>query len=995
MHHLVYYLIKPEPQNGRITPLVLHGWSQSPKISNSQLYDNVSLDINSGNTNSDKQKLSIQHVSYIDTSFWSPDRPDLQPLVAKEVAHSVIRNSLGNMSDDYLSNNVNDFTDLMVSLLSEINSFTKNTPALQSVRDNTRLLLRELANDFLAASIKGISYLYALYLALIGEGLEQQLCIAGSLRLDSVHDLSRGVSSYEESFIWYFRLRLTSFWLRKVMHVPISSLDEIVLTGTTQVCDEIVQFLDSSIPPTRSAMGYLWQELSTSLENKINRSFLIVKVRQWREKRSKDTWDEGSGASGGKMFHRSTMRLDVRLQHHMFAEILQQKRAECYKPLNGCSAANLHQTFTETYGLKVDSLKVPHTETQLEHPQWLFRHLYDIPFQCAIMRSIDLLGNYDGNNVRYFKWSDFVKQTHEDMSLGRELFGFALEFYAWARESPKNRLVLCINLLAFILPELDKEKHTETIRFLTLWLRGSVEAVENKPEYIADYHAKNTHDEMSQSLSPDVSSHTRIAIKKLGAATINAAFSRVWESKAREERRLEQLSGYKIKELFILYNKKIVANLENCTHSLSLLRVLGSYLEIRDSSFQGENLEQYSNLAGERFYQLLLPAFGGANDFDSTDRGKQSSLIQPVMITRIAMTNYYTVAKVPTNQTFKKTDIAENTNLNPNGMSLRQALTNPCWASQASSYPSNSINSPFTIIMGQYDAVGIQSTRLPCRCTVPAFEKVNPEEAAKERFVTHFTRREVALPVDIYSKNNQGEQQLISILSISLQRRAMRLNLLYRILKSINGLKDDDCKENHHLVSIESCIQCLISNHFESVSIKGYLTDGWGDLLLVIKTNNAKESTDNLETGQLIDAIFDLQQAFYEDFMVDRTELIFAPECLDYMANNKGYNFNFSLRLLEDRKLESSISKYQASFKCKKQKNSTWLDQEMTSIVTTPGNMDFLIRFGLKGDAPKNIYTVLLDWLAEYKNIDGVSQWYTDGMAMLDKIETNIEKKID
>ena len=386
MQHLVHSIIKDDSNSdfssdsGKVIPLVLHGWSQSPRVSNTQLYDKVSLNL--GVDENGKKQSKIQHISYIDTSFWSPDRPDLQPLVAKEVADSVIRNRLGNLDDNYLSNRVNDFSTLMVILFNEANSFTKDINILKPVRDNLRGLLRELANDFLAASVKGVSYLYALFLSILGEGLEKQLRVTGTIHLSSIYELIGGVSSYEANFMWYFRLRLISFWLRKISHKEISSLDEVVLSGTTQACDEIIGFLDANAPPTRTSCGVLWKQLAINLEEKINRSYLIVDVRGWRENRSRDTWDEEIKNSGDKKYLRSTIRLHERLQNHLFEQVLYNKSSVEYKPLSTCENRDaLLEKFTKTYGLKINKVMVPYSpEEFLEQPRCLFRHLYDIPF---------------------------------------------------------------------------------------------------------------------------------------------------------------------------------------------------------------------------------------------------------------------------------------------------------------------------------------------------------------------------------------------------------------------------------------------------------------------------------------------------------------------------------------------------------------------------------------------------------------------------------------
>ncbi len=1001
----------------KVTPLILHGWSQSPRVSNTQLYDNVSRHLQRQGIEDNPPK--IQDISFIDTSFWSPDRPDLQPLVAKEVADSVIRNRLGNLDDDYLSNNVNDFSSLMVILLQEVNSFTKDVDVLKPVREGVRSLLRELSGDFLAASIKGIPYLYALYLTLVGEGLEAQLRAFGTINLNSVYELKGGVLSYEENFSWYFRLRLVSFWLRKVAHTPESSLDKIVLTGTTQVCDEIIEFLDLNTPPTRDACGVLWHQLCVRLEQKINKSFLVTGIQRWRDERSRDTWDEELKRSGDKNYLRSTMRLHPQLQRHLFEQILYNKSCETYKPLYDDKEKDEDELFNEfesIYGLK--PTKVFHTSgikggTDLKSPRWLFRHLHDIPFQCAIMRSIDFLGRADSSNsqnqVKPCSWKEFIKQTHHDMSMGRELFALALEFYTWVRESPKNRLVLCINLIAFILPELEKEKKDKDVsavyKKLCYWLDAE-SATENDKKYIAKHYSLYSYKKMhknfsfrSSSFQPESKNLKRL--KALGARNISAAFSLAIEkNKTTQERRLEQLSGYKLKELLELYNRSVDKHIDEQKEPLSLLAGLGALLKLRNPK---------ENEQADHFYSTLLPKFSDRK-MEEKSSIYEVKKINPVMISRIAMTNYYTVADhlpCPSEEEANNNGIGTNTDQkNLNAFSLREGITRNGWSANnksdndAEKKPRSLINS---IMMGRYDAISINATRLPCHCVLPTFDDADDTNEENERFVTHFIRREAALAVRIFRgealPKENIETELVSIISISLQRRAMRLNILYRILKAVKEEKTSAALPNLE-ASLRDCIKV---KEADNLKITGYLTDGWGDLLLVFETN--KNNPDQAKNKVLIDQIFEIQQALYEDFMVDRTELIFTPECLDYFASNESqYGFTFALRLLEDRKLENSVQNFNKAFQYKFNHDvyGALIEKNKTSLVSAIGQIDYFVRLAIKpNQASDSVFKQSIDWFAKKydretnKNlIDGVSQLYPDGMAMLDRIETIIEKKI-
>ena len=121
-------------------PIILHGWSQSMQVASQQLWDNVGREIDKSDHISVSK--STEDVSYIDTSFWSPDRPDLQPLVARAISYSVIRSISKGYSDDYFSNYDNDLTDLWINLSKVLNEETLGKKGLDCIHQESERLMR-------------------------------------------------------------------------------------------------------------------------------------------------------------------------------------------------------------------------------------------------------------------------------------------------------------------------------------------------------------------------------------------------------------------------------------------------------------------------------------------------------------------------------------------------------------------------------------------------------------------------------------------------------------------------------------------------------------------------------------------------------------------------------------------------------------------------------------------------------------------------------------
>lgn len=991
------------------TPMVLHGWSQFMHVKNHQLWDNVGREYDDA-YDATVVTDSVQDVSYIDTSFWSPDRPDLQPLVSKEVAISVLRNITKGFSDDYFSNEENLLTELWVSISKVLNDESKKIIGLEAIHRDSDLLVRDLVTDFVAVSSKGISYLYALYLSLVADGLEGLLKVDRVIRLEAANELEGGIGSYADYFSWYFRLKLTTFWLKRISkgedYNSYSGVDRVVLQGIDDICEELIKFLDKhNISETRVAVGSSWRDINKKLEKVISPLKILKKVKRWKEQRSKDTWDESCKKSGKKQYHRSTMRLDVRLQNFLFRETLGHKEEKfrvLYK--DGNQGEALLQSFCDAYGLNLQRVVVPYMK---EHccmqPTNIFRQLHDIPFQCAVMRSIDILGRLDDRHHKKPSWREFVKQVHSDMGLGRELFSFALEFYTWGRESPKSRLLLSINLLSFIFPLSEKKSPFQTFaedlrEELNDWMRAGTKASESLKgdiNLLINEVKDATHNEIMRKYAKGKKEKGRrncTKVAKWGAIQIDDAFTHK-EINAERKRRLEQLSGYKLKELLFILEESITPIIEKLDErkklalklrsggnndkeikkiieSLCLLGNLIEFLRIRDDSL--------CKIASEGiFYQKLLKAFGGeVCDKDVRTNVILPQRIYPVMVTRLALTGFYTVANLR--------NLGEKQNgRNKNAQGLADVLGENPWGEKAKG------SSLTSVILGRYDAVNFKRAKLPCRCLVNSFPQQEEGRSKKdEAFVTHFSRREVAFPLEVFGKCEFDDEKyyLYAISSISLQRRSMRLNLLYRLLNSVS---EKNNKRNFAESSVEAKLIHLLSgfNEKDDLVIKALLTDGWGDLLLVFMCH--KDASVNMLHEDLI--VF--QQSLYEDFMVDRTELIYTPKSLDYMDFDKeNYKFNFSFRFQEDRQLEGSIRQFVEGLEEKRENVPEWLKGRGDfDIVFTPGQYDVRISFHLDGDKhPKSIYQELIKWLAEPSA--SLNEWYRDGLSFIDKIETGIEK---
>lgn len=1187
--------------------MIIHGWSQFLTVRSTQLWDDVS------------RELGEKHrdVSYVDSSIWAPDRPDLQPLITKEIVRSILRSHVGNLGEDYLANHENVLTNLYVSLSRVIVTFTEDIDVLAPIR-NEKNLIKYIITDLLAVSVKGIPYLYALYLEIIGDGLEKQLKSDVGVRLDMVNDLNAGVSAYEGDYLWYFRLVLTAFWLERTFFDKATHVDKIVTKGVVNVCDELVDFLDHSAPKSRDVAGTLWKALVHQLKIELASSQLLENIKNWRFKKSIDTWDgseqnrsvisktrnhvkprnhvkqwvssknnriKGQGCSGKKEFHRSTMPLDVRIQKYLFRQILTQKLAHSYKCLDHKKNMDVVEEFKEKYQLEGRSVSIPYAKNQMRaswQPDSLLQNLHDIPYQVAILRSMDILDCSGSSH----QWRSIVAQLHEDIILGRDLFSFALEFYTWRRDSPKDRLLTCINLIIFTLPILLKriplnQLPTQTacqelspstpercdhdsVKVLSkrllceilLWMYADAEK-EGDDEFVftigTDVINQEVKNIMSLISTSDHDALQKLCVKKkgepvvsngpvnkYGAVFIIAAFSQSAVSKdVSVSRRLEQLSGYKLKALLerlkntlddYIYDLDKVQKLRKedlvLTDILLEYDALIKFLQIRDEKLCDQTASGYDS-SEHYFYQRLLEAFGDDADKvvqygHSTDSSEQAQHIaidtlpreiKPVMVSRISMSSYYEVAstsclhKSPVHQRYPSAISMPvgQTEKTKNAFGLLDVLYQGRWSSLFPSQISQleleqstgakgaifpHFKTSYLNTIGRYDIVAFTPTHLPCKCSIPSFreeygylkeqktnnpiDELKPPDISQEKFISHFSRREVALPLVVYEPDAANRSGLSSIefmpddygvmmvFSISLQRRSMRLNLLFRLLHAVAEWNKQNSgvapKDAFAPESIEDHLQTMLSAKItlndgstrllkDFIRIKALLTDGWGDLLLVFfYKKEVPEDNDEIfkyynqilsSKAAFLDIFFKFQNAMYEDFMVDRTEMIYTPECLDAMVyrgepkneiTNANYRFYFLIRFQEARKLERLIYLFQEMIKIKSSKGlPEWIDE--VSVFDMPGAFDMRIYFKINyekwsDEAEKQIqqkvkkglenpditseeakelkkkmlhtnmlYEALANWLGNIdEDDDNAWYWYSNILTVIDKIETGIER---
>lgn len=932
--------IRPDVDSVEENKLILHGWVHSPQAETHVLYDTVFQ----GNN----------EIDYVSTHFFTPDRPDLQPSIAHEVAHGILRRQYHNLKG--MLENQDSFSYLLLRMRSLMSGAMQNLnlPHYQEQIDD-RLL--EIACDLLAACVKGPSYLYALFLETIGGHCERLLKGSDPIRgeildLNLIDDLgftkNIGLHTVAREADWYYRLHLVACLVKEANHIQHGKPERILIDGVKRVCDDL---LDLVMPAESSSQGRLWRDIKEDLRKLMLDSAWIMQARKWRCKRSQDDYDEIKAAKGPREMPRSARRLDKKVRELIFSEQLCMKtkpgkklshlvdwneETKVVKPKKG---VDLYKEFKTAY---LGPIKEP---GEYFCPYPIHRHLYDIPYLCALMRTQDLRSlKKPGPSV--------YSELQKDMALGRGLYQHALEFFIRDSESAHHRLMRIIPL---VVEAVGSGETTDPVKEkLKDWLYGKkkrtdLKSIKANINGLRENFITTKRRSIQNKIFPKkndtswVDDYGAVAIGCLLFNTNETAKMRLNEYE-KLRRKLEKLAGHTLEFLY-----EGISSLEIDDTEKKYLAPLHCYLGLRHNPKEAEEKSK------DRFYRLISDAIGDSRvDSNFPDKNLMLKEIPVYLISRLSLLNpsMYRSALPESKSSLPKSEYE--------AITIKE-LSKGCKTKELEDKPYSSAILP---LIGRYDALTITKTIPPCFCPLPFFHEVlvkdekNSETTWEnnidaERFPVFFGQREAAIALNLYVPKkgncNQKKAELkpgkkyFAYVSATLSHRSFRLDLIYRLLleqeKSRNkGQGEPEKKNNTSLLEDFACR--LISGDF------AFLTDSWEDVIFAFAIGNEHDNEED-NIYERLDFVFDFQQALYEDFMVDRTEIMFSPKCINAVHkkdNGNKYTIYHRLRANADRHLLRSNQKLIEAYNENTQKLVEEKIIDRFDLYKTPGRMDYTLK---------------------------------------------------
>lgn len=939
--------------------LILHGWTHSSQTKTQTLFDRVS--------NENKND-----IDYVSTNFFTPDRPDLQPSIAHEVAHGIVRRQFNNLTSDLDAKD--DFSYLLMGMRSIIYGAGHN---LQNTYYQSQIddRLIEIACDLLATCVKGTSYLYALFLEIIGGHSEWLLRTSKwndkrGLDLSLIDDnlfiqnLNQQTAAHQVD--WYYRLHLVSEFIFGSNHMPHGEPESILLNGVKQVSDDL---LDLIMPINSSQDGIFWREVTNQLCEILRNSVWLMEVKKWRLKRSNDDSNEETEEKGPREMPRTMRRLDRKAREILFSEHLYAKTQSGKKlskfTQNNSTKKNIipkggvdlyEQFFNEYLGRKID-------DGRYLCPDFMHRHLYDIPYMCALTRAQDLRS--------LDKPYSIYSELHNDMVVGRRLYQIGLEFFIRDVESAHHRLIRIIPLVIEFLTFKNAKTPDQLKSKLKQWLCGENPKClerygEDNMEFIKD-KLPLIYTEFVPKKRENIAKATEELINQYGAILISL-LPFLEDQDAGVRRKLEKLAGHTLDNLYMLLD-------DSCHQTES--EDFGSYLD---------SLRHYLALRhGEKSKDKLY-------DFIRLNLGFDAGVMNLRKIeNKLKRIPIYLISRVSLLNQPMRYSLLENRKKVDESFSIKNLyLTDKMKFTFSDSH-----RSTISMLTGRYDALIITETSPPCLCPLPVFSKslkAKSSNALKDDFPIFFGQRESAIALNLHvgegnydindGKKDIQPEKFFAYISVSLSHRGYRLDLIYRLFlaqEKANKIKSKEYSDKKYKSIEEMACQIEFGDH-------AFLTDSWEDIIFAFAAMESDQHEERLKAiYDRLEFIFDFQNALYEDFMVDRTEMMFSPECIDavykYDSDEQAkYALYHRLRTSEDRHLvrsnESLVKTYNRNIKEQKQ-------LYQTSLRKTPGRMDFTFEAKPKRipDAENSFIKILL-------NLDKNE----DQLFLIDRTETSLQK---
>lgn len=448
--------------DGATGPLLIHHWDHTSASRASRVWDDVNR-----SQSPDSERNQPRDVHFISTSYWLPERPDLQALIAHEAAHLSIYDRLADMDSVMLDQADDPFTDLLKDIQYAINSFIGGENF--SGFGVTSSLHREIAADLVAATLRRDAYLTALFLEAFGYQLEGLFetpgrrydpALVDCLETVQINHVFRSLLPWQ----WYLRLIVVVKWLELVddqSHDVSGTLRQ----GIRALCEKLLDHLGTLWKTAKKDdVGRYIYMLGQRLEQILEDSSAVDTAKSWRRSIRHHPIKDNQALRCPL----SEKELDEETRIFLI-EMLVQLKTRPDRPLypmkedenkyvsdrEDYQAYDFVMAFCEQYSSNYGGFIHRSNKNRknvfeiLDMKLGIFKYAFDVPWECAVIGAMDFfvkpiirVAGAGGNEYKSLSENsdNWMVAMHYASAMGRELYQYALEFFIWQSRSPEDRL---------------------------------------------------------------------------------------------------------------------------------------------------------------------------------------------------------------------------------------------------------------------------------------------------------------------------------------------------------------------------------------------------------------------------------------------------------------------------------------------------------------------------------------------------------------------------
>jgi hypothetical protein len=401
-------------------------------------------------------EIPAPRAAFVLSSFWMPERPDLQPTIAHEVAHTFIKRDYQDLSPIALDG----MDDPLALLLREVSYVFEQYSSrfvyfIFSPR-NREVLLTELACELIGIAVHQTSYIFAQFLELVGFGTEDLFDPAPTVDIAQTNvQLQENIPFLRDRRPeWYLRIMLPLAFLRAVSGKTrdqdhrVKYLEDLVQVGIATMTERIRYQLSNWMDGEQKEDWETWFEMTNVLVETIERSSFVRSTVDWLRTGRIDKlafWKKRAWVS--MPYSRYLPGLSDVIKNDCLGAWLD-RLLECprmlgeyikatYPPGEKVTDTSAREAFRKLY---LNSPQIVEYQRTDKPERRLFGHLIDIPWQTASLTAHDFLGCELAGQKYALPYSQWLTAIHEFSWLGRDMYHTALEFIVWHERPSIGRL---------------------------------------------------------------------------------------------------------------------------------------------------------------------------------------------------------------------------------------------------------------------------------------------------------------------------------------------------------------------------------------------------------------------------------------------------------------------------------------------------------------------------------------------------------------------------